>query len=84
MEGPGGTFHNNEKYDKINTWTSSKPMPIDRHGLVAVSVDDKVYVIVGGLDPGGSQTNLNEIFNLIDLVDKRWYFLIIISITKGK
>lgn len=63
MEGPGGTFHNNEKYDfKINTWTSSKPMPIDRHGLVAVSVDDKVYVIVGGLDPGGSQTNLNEIF----------------------
>jgi len=43
MEGPGGTFHNNEKYDKINTWTSSKPMPIDRHGLVAVSVDDKVY-----------------------------------------
>jgi hypothetical protein len=30
--------------------------------LAVVSDDDKVYVIVGGLDPGGSQTNLNEIF----------------------
>jgi hypothetical protein len=29
-----------------------------RHGLAAVSVDDR-YVIGGGPQPGGSQTNLN-------------------------
>jgi N-acetylneuraminic acid mutarotase len=62
-EEPGGTFNNNEKYDpKTNTWTSDIPMPTARHGLAAVAVDDKIYVIGGGPEPGGSQTNLNEIF----------------------
>jgi N-acetylneuraminic acid mutarotase len=59
-----GTFNNNEKYDpKINTWTSAQPMPTARHGLAAAAVDDKIYVIGGGPEPGGSQTNLNEIFH---------------------
>lgn len=65
-EEPGGTFNNNEKYNpKTNTWTSDTPMPTARHGLAAVAVDDKIYVIGGGPEPGGSQTNLNEIFVLI-------------------
>jgi hypothetical protein len=42
--------------------TALLPMPTARHGLAAVAVDDKVYVIGGGPEPGGSQTNLNEIF----------------------
>ena len=63
-EEPSGTFNNNEKYDpKTNTWTSAPPMPTARHGLAAVSIDDKIYVIGGGPEPGGSQTNLNEIFH---------------------
>ena len=71
-EEPGGTFNNNEKYDlKINIWISAQPMPTARHGLAAAVVDDKIYVIGGGPEPGGSQTDLNEIrsisLNLFDI-----------------
>jgi N-acetylneuraminic acid mutarotase len=63
-EEPSDTFNNNEKYDpETNTWTSAQPMPTARHGLAAVSIDDKIYIIGGGPQPGGSQTNLNEIFH---------------------
>jgi N-acetylneuraminic acid mutarotase len=62
-EEPSGTFNNNEKYNpKTNTWTSTQSMPTSRHGLAAAAVDDKIYVIGGGPEPGGSQTDLNEIF----------------------
>jgi hypothetical protein len=40
-------------------------MPTARHGLAAVAIDDKIYVIGGGPEPGGSQTNLNEIFQSV-------------------
>ena len=64
VKNSSGTFNNNEKYDpKINTWTSAQPMPTARHGLATAAVDDKIYVIGGGPEPGGSQTNLNEIFH---------------------
>jgi N-acetylneuraminic acid mutarotase len=57
------TFNNNERFDaKTNTWASEQPMPTPRHGLTSVSIYDKIYVIGGGPQPGGSQTNLNEIF----------------------
>jgi N-acetylneuraminic acid mutarotase len=47
------TFNNNEKYNpKTNTWTSDIPMPTARHGLAAVAIDDKIYVIGGGPEPG--------------------------------
>jgi N-acetylneuraminic acid mutarotase len=63
-EEPSGTFNNNEKYDpRIDTWTSAQPMPTARHGFAAAAVDYKIYVIGGGPEPGGSQTNLNEIFH---------------------
>ncbi len=62
-EEPNRTFNNNEKFDpKTNTWASEQPMPTPRHGLASVSIDYKIYVIGGGPQPGGSQTNLNEIF----------------------
>jgi N-acetylneuraminic acid mutarotase len=63
-EEQSSTFNNSEKYDpKTNTWISAQPMPTARHGLAAVSTDDKIYVIGGGPECGGSQTSLNEIFH---------------------
>src|SRR5919106_1082431 len=58
-----GTSNTNMAYNpKTNTWASEQPMPTPRHGLASVSIDYKIYVIGGGPQPGGSQTNLNEIF----------------------
>ena len=58
------TYNNNEKYNiKDNKWESKEPLPTARHGLSAVSVNDKIYVIGGGPEPGLSVTNVNEIFN---------------------
>lgn len=37
-------------------------MPTARHGLVAVANDNKIYVIGGGPNPGGSSSSANEIF----------------------
>ena len=39
-------------------------MPTARHGLGAVAIDDKIYVIGGGPQPGMSVTNANEIFHV--------------------
>ena len=58
------TYNNNEKYNvKHNTWDSQEPLLTARHGLSAVSINDKIYVIGGGPEPGLSVTNVNEIFN---------------------
>ena len=62
-EQPTGTFNNNERFDVAsNTWTSEMSMPTPRHGLAAVTTDNKIYVMGGGPQPGGSTINLNEIF----------------------
>lgn len=62
-EGPEGTFNNNEKYDpNANNWTSELPMPTARHGLVSAAVDDRIYVVGGGFEPGLTVSGLNEIF----------------------
>jgi N-acetylneuraminic acid mutarotase len=59
------TYNNNEKYNvKNNKWESKEPLPTARHGLAAVSVNDKIYVIGGGPEPGLSVTSVNEIFNI--------------------
>jgi N-acetylneuraminic acid mutarotase len=64
-EEPAKTFNNNEKYDpKSNKWTIETPMPTARHGLGAVAIDGKIYVIGGGPQPGMSVTNANEIFHV--------------------
>ena len=39
-------------------------MPTARHGLAAVAIGDKIYVIGGGPQPGLSVTDANEIFHV--------------------
>jgi N-acetylneuraminic acid mutarotase len=64
---PSKTFNNNERYDiKTNKWITEAPMPTSRHGLGAASVENKIYVIGGGPQPGLSVTNANEIFHVTD------------------
>ncbi|MGI0042869.1 MAG: Kelch repeat-containing protein, partial [Nitrososphaeraceae archaeon] len=48
-----GTFDNNERFDPINnTWTIEASMPTTRHGLGVASIDEQIYVIGGGPNPG--------------------------------
>jgi Kelch motif len=45
-EEPSRTFNNNERYDiRTNKWFVETPMPTARHGLVAASVDNRIYVL---------------------------------------
>jgi N-acetylneuraminic acid mutarotase len=65
-EEPSKTFNNNERYDiKTNKWFIETPMPTARHGLCAASVDNKIYVLGGGPQPGLSVSNANEIFHVV-------------------
>jgi hypothetical protein len=41
-------------------------MPTARHGLAVVSFDNRIYVIGGGLQTGGSATNINKVFHVGD------------------
>lgn len=60
-----GTYNKNEKYDTArNTWTSEPPMSVPRHGLSAEAVDNKIYVIGGGREPGSSTEDINEVFDI--------------------
>ena len=59
-----GTFDNNEQYDPAtNTWTIETPMPTARHGLGVTSIDDKIYAIGGGPNPGLRTSWENEIYD---------------------
>ncbi len=62
-EAPSGTFRENEAYHPAsNSWEALAPMPTARHGLGSVAVDGRIYVISGGPTPGGSFSNVNEVF----------------------
>ena len=62
-EGPTGTFSENEAYDPMHdTWQRMAPMPTARHGLGSAVVQGRIYVISGGPTPGGSFSDLNEVF----------------------
>ena len=62
-EGAHGTFRENEAYDPAReTWQTMTPMPTGRHGLGAAVVHGRIHVISGGPTPGGSFSNLNEVF----------------------
>ncbi|MBI2973452.1 MAG: galactose oxidase, partial [Armatimonadetes bacterium] len=57
------TYAENEAYDPAsNTWSSKAPLPTARHGLAAVTAGDRIYVISGGPRPGGSFSNVNEVY----------------------
>src|SRR5574337_1419532 len=62
-EGATGTFSDNEVYDPVrDTWQRLAPMPTARHGLGSAAVQGRIYVIGGGPTPGGSFSDLNEVF----------------------
>lgn len=62
-EAPQGTFPTNEAYrPDHDRWQTMAPMPTARHGLGAAVVDRRLYVISGGPSPGGSFSNVNEMF----------------------
>ena len=62
-EGGDGTFRENEAYDPArDTWQTMAPMPTGRHGLGSAVVDGRIHVISGGPTPGGSFSDLNEVF----------------------
>ena len=62
-EGSDGTFRENEAYDPSrDAWERMKPLPTARHGLGSAVVDGRIYVMSGGPTPGGSFSDLNEVF----------------------
>ena len=62
-EAPAGTFNENEAYHPAsNAWMAQAPMPTARHGLGSAVVDGRIYVLSGGPTPGGSFSNVNEMF----------------------
>jgi N-acetylneuraminic acid mutarotase len=62
-EGAVGTFAENEAYDPVrDAWQRMAPMPTARHGLGSAVTQERIYVISGGPTPGGSFSDLNEVF----------------------
>lgn len=62
-EAPEGTFHTNEAYaPEEDRWRTMAPMPTGRHGLGSAVVNNRLYVLSGGPRPGGSYSNVNEMF----------------------
>jgi N-acetylneuraminic acid mutarotase len=62
-EGGEGTFSENEVYDPArDAWQGMVPMPTARHGLGSAVVQGRIYIIGGGPTPGGSFSDLNEVF----------------------
>jgi N-acetylneuraminic acid mutarotase len=64
-EGPIRTLDVAERYNpKINNWTSEQAMPTARHGLAAMAIGGKIYVVSGGNEPGLSVSDVNEVFSV--------------------
>lgn len=62
-EGGEGTFRENEAYDPArDAWQTMAPMPTGRHGLGSAVVQGRIHVLSGGPTPGGSFSDLNEVF----------------------
>jgi len=62
-ESGDGTFTTNEAYHPAtDQWQTMTPMPTARHGLGSAVVDGRLYVISGGPTPGGSFSQVNEVF----------------------
>jgi len=62
-ESGDGTFNTNEAYHPgTDQWRTMTPMPTARHGLGSAVADGRLYVISGGPTPGGSFSQVNEVF----------------------
>lgn len=60
------TYADNEKYDpETNSWIAGPSMLTARHGLTADSIDNKIFVIGGGQEPGFTVDDKNEIYNVL-------------------
>ena len=58
-----GTFATNEAYHPAtDQWRTMTPMPTARHGLGSAVVNGRLYAISGGPTPGGSFSQVNEVF----------------------
>ncbi len=58
-----GTFREAEAYwPKADLWVSLPSMPTARHGLAAAAVGGRLYALLGGPRPGGSYSQVNEVF----------------------
>jgi N-acetylneuraminic acid mutarotase len=59
--GAARTFDDAERYNAAeDRWERLPPMPSSRHGLGAAVVDDSIYVVSGGPEPGFSFGIANE------------------------
>jgi N-acetylneuraminic acid mutarotase len=71
-EGPNGTFPQTEAYDPVREgWQTLAPMPTARHGLGSAVWQGRIHVIDGGPTPGGSFSDLNEVFTPPPAADQR-------------
>ena len=62
-EAKEGTFATNEAYHPAtNRWRTMAPMSTARHGLGSAVVAGRLYVISGGPTPGGSFSQINDVF----------------------
>jgi N-acetylneuraminic acid mutarotase len=58
-----GTYSENERYDiQKGGWETLAPLPTARHGLGSAVFKGRIYVMSGGKVPGGTVSNINEIF----------------------
>lgn len=64
-EQPQSTFVEVEAFSfKENRWVRLDDLPSPRHGLAAVVLDGKLYVIGGGKRPGLSVSGSNEVLEI--------------------
>ncbi len=48
---------------RFGSWRAAAPMPIERTEVAAAALAGRIYVIGGGVKPGASRSNLNEVFD---------------------
>jgi hypothetical protein len=62
-EGEHGTYSANEAFDPAReAWQLMAPLPTSRHGLGSAVVRGRIYLLSGGPTPGGSFSDVNEVF----------------------
>jgi N-acetylneuraminic acid mutarotase len=55
------TFEEAERFNVArNEWESLPPLPTPRHGLGAAAIDNRIYVVSGGPQPGFAFSTANE------------------------
>lgn len=64
-EEPSGTIGPVDHYEvEDGVWCGGPPMPTPRHGLGAVAIGSRIYVVGGGPTPGLSVSRANEVLEI--------------------